>query len=85
MADTHPRYLPREFVSEIRFWAPPELSGSALYSLIRIVESAYARGYSDGHLTGFDEGYDHQKRPDENDVNRLREAITGETEEPDRG
>lgn len=84
MADTSPRYLPREFVSEVRFWAPPELSGDELYSLIRLVERTYARGYSDGHIAGFDEGYDHRQRPNVNDVNRLREAVTAETEETTR-
>lgn len=70
-----PTYLPRELADEIRRWAPPEMTSDELWRLQRIQEQVYARGFDDGHRAGFDEGYDYHKRPNSNDVNRLREAI----------
>ncbi len=77
-------YLPRELADELRRWAPPEISDSEMYTLHRLAEKIYAHGYDDGHLRGYDEGRDGRTRPNINDVNRLREAISAEGK-ADRG
>jgi hypothetical protein len=69
------RYLPREFDEELRRWAPPEVSDSEMYLLLRIAECIWAHGYDDGHRRGCDEGRDMIRRPSINDVNDVREAL----------
>lgn len=78
-------YLPGELAKELHRWAPAEVSDSEMYDLARIAEQVYARGYDDGHRRGYDEGHDAQKRPNINDVNRLREAIATGEGTADRG
>jgi hypothetical protein len=46
-----------------------------MWDLLRLVERAHAAGYDSGHMAGYDEGRDARKRPNLNDVNRLREAL----------
>lgn len=76
-----PAYLPTQLADEVRRWAPPELSDDEVYRLQRLAERIHADGYDSGHMAGYQEGWDASKRPNSNDVNRLREALAAEAEE----
>jgi hypothetical protein len=71
-------YLPRNLADELRRWAPPEISGSEMYDLQRLAERIFAAGTDNGWSVGYEEGRDDRKRPNINDVNRLRKALAEE-------
>ncbi len=68
-------YLPPQLALELRMWAPDEVSGSEMFNLRRLVERVYAAGYDDGHRAGYQDYQDDRKRPNTNDVQRLRAAL----------
>jgi hypothetical protein len=80
MADFTPKYLPKNLADALEHWAPPEVSGSEMFSLQRIAERVYAEGYDDGHRRGMEEQSAYDKRPNVNHVNEVREALAAEKE-----
>ena len=63
MADYAALPIPRSLADSLRTkQAFKALSASDFYTLTRFVERAYAAGYSDGNVAGFQEGLDYRER-----------------------
>ena len=78
MRDLTVRYLPQDLVDAVHMWAPEEISDSEMWALERLIEAVYSRGYDDGHRRGDVEGRQANRRPNQNDINALREKLRGE-------